>query len=88
MPTKSVNRNSFSSRASDFVDRARNEATPARLVAAGTLAAGATAYAVLRDPARRERMRDGAQSFIDRGLNWWRDGELRQTPAAEPISAA
>lgn len=78
-----------SSRVGEFMDRARKEATLPRMVAAGTVAAGAAAYALLRDPARRERLKKSARDYVERGSAWWNDGRGSQkTPSASHIPVA
>lgn len=72
MATKSANGSrNYSARANNFMQRAQQEATGPRLAAAGALALGAAAYAVLRDPGRRERLKDRAQEYVDLASAWW-----------------
>lgn len=86
MATKSQGRGqSYSARAGNLFGRARQEATPSRLIAAGALAAGAAAYAVLRDPARRERIRESARDYLDRGTAWWQGSDSSRAPSAVGI---
>jgi hypothetical protein len=86
--TSSGNRRSRSTRSSDLFDRARQEATMPRLFAAGALAAGAAVYALLRDPDRRERLKQRTQDYVDRASDWWNTQKRAETPsgAAVPIS--
>jgi hypothetical protein len=88
MATSSTNRRSQSRRTSDLLDRARQEATMPRLFAAGVLTAGAAAYALLRDPDRRERLQQRTQNYLDRASTWWNAQKGSETPssAAIPIS--
>jgi hypothetical protein len=81
----SNNRRRRSARAGEFFDRARQEATLPRLFAAGFVAAGATAYALLRDPERRERLKLRAQTYVDSAAAWWNDQQRSETPAAAAI---
>lgn len=85
MATKSQNNRGYSNRAGDLIDLARREATTSRLVAAGTLAAGAAAYAVFSNPARRERIKDLAQGYVDRANAWWQGEQSNQSPSAAEI---
>lgn len=78
-------RNSYYDRAGEMLGRARQEATTPRILAAGAVAAGATAYALLRDPVRRERLKDMAQDYIDRGSAWWQG---KSPPAANEITVS
>lgn len=75
----------FYDRAGDMLGKAREEATMPRLLAAGAVAAGAAAYALLREPARRERIRETARDYIDRGTKWWQGGS-QSPPAATEIA--
>lgn len=70
-------------RAGDMFGRAREEATMPRLLAAGAVATGAAAYALLREPARRERIRETVRDYIDRGTRWWQGGTQSPPPASE-----
>jgi len=86
MATKSTNgRRSYTARANDFVQRAQREATGSRLAAAGVLALGAAGYVLLRDPARRERLKDRAQEYIDLASAWW-NSDSRPQPSAVSAS--
>jgi hypothetical protein len=80
--TKTNNRGYYD-RAGDVLGRARQEATTPRIIAAGAVAAGAAAYALLRDPARRERIRGFAQDYIDRGSAWWQERSSSPPVASE-----
>jgi hypothetical protein len=80
------NNRSYSARASRLMGRARQEATPSRLIAAGTLAAGAAAYALLRDPERRDRLTKSARDYLDRGMAWWDQSTRNEAPSASNIA--
>jgi hypothetical protein len=87
MATKSANGSRrYSARANDFMHKAQQEATAPRLVAAGALALGAAAYAVLRDPGRRERLKGRAQEYMDLASAWWNaDSTQPQQPAVSAV---
>jgi len=86
MPTESANsRRGYSARANDLAHRVRQEATAPRIAAAGALTLGAAAYALLRDPARRERLKDRAQEYIDLASAWW-NSDSRPQPSAVSAS--
>ena len=83
MASKSANsRRNYSTRANDLVHRASQEATAPRLAAAGALTLGAAAYALLRDPERRGRLKNRAQEYIDLASAWWNADSQRQQPAS------
>ena len=82
------NNRSYSRRASQLLDRARGEATTSRLIAAGTVAAGAAAYALLRDPQRRDRLMSSARAYLDRGTAWWNENTRKEEPSASGIAVS
>lgn len=77
---------SYSERASDLLTRARGEVTAPRLIAAGAVAVGAGAYALLRDAGRRDRLGDLARSYADRAGSWWNETRARPEPNAAEIT--
>jgi len=75
-----------SGRAGDFMQRARQQATLPRILTAGAVAAGAaTIYAVLRDPARRERLKQSARDYMERGMSWWNERGTESAPSARHV---
>jgi hypothetical protein len=87
MVSKTNSSGSYSDRASDLLSRARGEATTPRLIAAGAVAAGAGAYALLRDADRRERLTTVARSYADRVASWWNESRGRsEKPTAAEIT--
>jgi hypothetical protein len=85
--TQGRSRRSYYDRAGEMVGRARQEATTSRIVAAGVVATGAAAYALLRDPSRREQLKATAQDYINRGTAWWQ-GQSNAQPAASEITVS
>jgi len=88
MASKSSTNRTYSERAGRLMNQARQEATTPRLIAAGTIAAGAAAYALLRDPARRDRLIQSARDYVDRGTAWWNQSRASETPAASEITVS
>lgn len=71
MATTASARRSRSSRGADWMESVREQATTSRLVAGAALAVGAAVYALMRDPARRDSLKQKAQGYLDRGKEWW-----------------
>lgn len=89
MATKSPRTNgNYRERAGEYLSRARQEATTPRLIAAGAVAAGAAAYALLRDASRRDLIRESARDYLDRGMAWWHSGSTAEAPAASEIAVS
>lgn len=75
---------SYSRRAADMLDTARENATAPRVAAAGAVALGALAFAYMRDKDRRDRLTRTARDYTDRATNWWHGAQ--KTGASQPIA--
>jgi hypothetical protein len=78
-------RDSLSSRARSGWDTARREATTPRIAAAVAIGAAAAAYGLLRDPDRRERLRQSAHDLTQDLKSRMHFGSEHSASARQPM---